>query len=75
VAGLTQRGVPEHTAQGVTMNFADESGLETGMQEHEPTSGRGGFGPPQSTGPWREALGQYAAEQGKPIDDADMQLD
>ena len=75
VAGLTQRGVPEHTAQGVAMNFADESGLETGMQEHEPTSGRGGFGLAQWTGPRREALEQYAAAQGKAIDDADMQLD
>ncbi len=75
VAGLTQRGVPEHVAQGVVMNFADESGLETGIQEKNPTAGRGGFGLAQWTGPRREALEQYAAANGKAVDDADTQLD
>jgi len=75
VAALVQRGVPEHVAQGVVMNFQDESGLDTGIQEGAPISGRGGFGLAQWTGPRRVALEQYAKSQGKPIDDLDLQLD
>jgi hypothetical protein len=75
VEGLTKRGVPEHVAKGVSMNFADESGFETGIQERNPTSGRGGFGLAQWTGPRRVALEQYAAANGKAVDDGDMQLD
>ena len=36
VAALMQRGVPQHVAQGVVMNFQDESGLNTGIQEASP---------------------------------------
>jgi hypothetical protein len=75
VAGLVQRGVPEHVARGVVMNFQDESGLNTGIQEAAPRSGRGGFGLAQWTGPRRVALEQFAQSQGKPIDDPDLQLD
>jgi hypothetical protein len=75
VAGLVQRGVPEHVARGVVMNFQDESGLNTGIQEQAPTSGRGGFGLAQWTGPRRVALEQFAQSQGKSIDDPDLQLD
>jgi hypothetical protein len=75
VAGLVKRGVPEHVARGVLMNFQDESGLDTGIQEQAPTSGRGGFGLAQWTGPRRVALEQFAQSQGKPIDDPDVQLD
>ncbi|TAZ82894.1 hypothetical protein ELH72_06320 [Rhizobium ruizarguesonis] len=75
VAGLTKRGVPEHTAKGVAMNFADESGFDTGLQERKPTSGRGGFGLAQWTGTRRVNLDNFAAERGTAIDDPDTQLD
>lgn len=75
VAALMQRGVPQHVAQGVVMNFQDESGLNTGIQEHAPISGRGGFGLAQWTGPRRVALENFAASRGKSIDDPDLQLD
>jgi hypothetical protein len=75
VSGLVQRGVPDHVAKGVAMNFGDESGFETGIQEKNPTSGRGGFGLAQWTGDRRVALEQYAASNGKSVDDADTQLD
>ncbi len=75
VTGLVNRGVPEHTATGVAMNFADESGYDTGLEERRPTSGRGGFGLAQWTGPRRVALETYAAERGTSVDDADTQLD
>ncbi|MBY5849795.1 hypothetical protein HFN51_04385 [Rhizobium leguminosarum] len=75
VEGLTKRGVPEHVAKGVAMNFADESGLETGIQEHAPDAGRGGYGLAQWTGPRRVALENYAASNGKSVDDAELQLD
>src|SRR5882672_7744691 len=61
VDGLTKRGVPEHVAQGVAMNFRDESGLAPGINERNPTSGRGGFGLAQWTGPRRRNLENYAA--------------
>jgi hypothetical protein len=75
VAGLVKRGVPQHVAEGVSMNFQDESGLDTGVQEHAPTSGRGGFGLAQWTGPRRIQLEDFARSQGKSIDDPDAQLD
>lgn len=75
IASLVQRGVPLHVAQGVVMNFQDESGLNTGIQEKAPLSGRGGFGLAQWTGPRRIALEDYARSQGKSIDDPDVQLD
>jgi hypothetical protein len=57
------------------MNFGDESGLDTGVQEINPKAGRGGFGLAQWTGPRRVALEQYAAANGKSVDDTDTQLD
>jgi hypothetical protein len=75
VAGLVARGVPEHVAQGVAMNFQHESGFDTGIQEIAPTSGRGGFGLAQWTGPRRIALEDFAKSQGKRIDDPDVQYD
>jgi hypothetical protein len=75
IASLVQRGVPEHVAQGVVMNFQDESGLNTGIQEQAPTSGRGGFGLAQWTGPRRVALEHYARATGRSVDDPEMQLD
>jgi hypothetical protein len=75
VSSLVQRGVPEHVAQGVAMNFQDESGLDTGIQEKAPLAGRGGFGLAQWTGPRRIALEDFARSQGKRIDDPELQLD
>jgi len=75
VASLVARGVPEHVAQGVAMNFQHESGFDTGIQEIAPTSGRGGFGLAQWTGPRRIALEDFAKAQGKRIDDPDVQFD
>lgn len=75
LAGLIRRGVPAHVAQGVLMNFRDESGYNTGIQERAPTAGRGGYGLAQWTGPRRVALEQFAKGQGKPADDLDVQLD
>jgi hypothetical protein len=67
--------VPQHVAEGVVMNFQDESGLDTGIQEHAPRAGRGGFGIAQWTGPRRVALEDFARAQAKPVDDLDLQLD
>lgn len=80
IAGLTKRGVPTHVAQGVTMNFRDESGLDTGIQEGAPNvHGTRGFGIAQWTdtpsGKRRTDLANYAAAQGKPMDDPEVQLD
>lgn len=81
IAGLTKRGVPLHVAQGVTMNFSDESGLDTGIQESAPNvHGTRGFGIAQwtDTAPGkgrRTNLVNYAAARGKPADDPDVQLD
>jgi hypothetical protein len=57
------------------MNFQDESGLNSGIQEQDPTRGRGGFGLAQWTGPRRIQLEDYARTQGKPVDDPELQLD
>lgn len=75
--GLLDRGLPEPVAQGFMMNFADESGLNPGINERNPTvpGSRGGFGLAQWTGPRREALEQYAVHAGKPVSDPNVQLD
>jgi len=75
VAGLVQRGVPAHVAQGVAANFRDESGFNTGIQELNPHSGRGGYGLAQWTGPRRVALENFAASRGAPSDDPEVQMD
>lgn len=75
--GLVQRGLPEHVADGFVLNMQDESGLNPGINEIAPTvpGSRGGFGLAQWTGPRREGLEQFAAQQGRAIDDANLQLD
>jgi Phage tail lysozyme len=75
IAGLVRRGVPAHVAQGVAMNFRDESGFETGIQERNPLAGRGGYGLAQWTGRRRNALEDYASSRGMPVSDPDVQLD
>lgn len=76
-AGLIQRGMPEHVADGYVMNFKDESGLNPGINEAAPVvpGSRGGFGLAQWTGPRRVGLEQFAAAGGKPVSDINTQLD
>jgi hypothetical protein len=75
VAGLVERGVPQHVAQGVAMNFRDESGLDTGINERGMSFGQGGYGLAQWTGPRRIQLEDFAKSQGKPVDDPNVQMD
>lgn len=74
---LLERGLPEPVAEGFVMNFQDESGLNPGINEIAPLveGSRGGFGLSQWTGPRRVALEQFAASQGRPVDDPELQLD
>lgn len=76
-AGLVQRGLPEHVADGFLMNFQDESGLNPAVNEASPMvpGSRGGFGLSQWTGPRRKALEAFAAQRGVPVSDVDGQLD
>lgn len=75
--GLTQRGLPEHVADGFVMNFKDESGLDPSINEQNPLvpGSRGGFGLAQWTGPRRQALEAYAQSRGLPASDQNVQLD
>jgi hypothetical protein len=75
VGGLVARGVPQHIAQGVALNFRDESAFNTGIQELNPHNGRGGYGLAQWTGPRRANLESFAASRGAPVDDPNVQLD
>lgn len=75
--GLINRGLPAHVADGFVMNFQDESGLNPGINERNPTvpGSRGGFGLAQWTGPRRRALEQAAQQRGVSPADVDLQLD
>lgn len=75
--GLIRRGMNPVQAEAFVWNFKDESGLNPGINEIAPVvpGSRGGFGLSQWTGPRRRALEAYAASQGRPVDDADLQLD
>jgi hypothetical protein len=75
--GLIDRGMPAHVADGFVMNFQDESGLNPGINEQNPTvaGSRGGFGLAQWTGPRRKALEAFAAQRGAPVSDTNVQLD
>ncbi len=75
VKALVARGVPEHVANGVAMNFQDESGLDTGVQEQSPAFGLGGYGLAQWTGPRRIALQDYAKATKRSVDDPEAQFD
>ena len=75
VQGLVARGVPAHVATGVALNFRDELGFNTGIQELNPHNGRGGYGLAQWTGPRRVALENFAASRGAPADDPELQMD
>ena len=75
--GMIERGLPEHVADGFLMNFQDESGLNPGINEQNPTvpGSRGGFGLYQLTGPRRVAYEQFAQRRGVSPADPDAQLD
>jgi hypothetical protein len=75
--GLTERGLPEHVADGFVMNAADESGFRTDINEINPLvpGSRGGFGLMQWTGPRRVALEGEAARRGVDPSDLQLQLD
>jgi hypothetical protein len=75
--GLIKRGLPEHVADGFLMNFQDESGLNPGINEQNPTvpGSRGGYGLYQLTGPRRRAYEQFASQRGVDPADTDAQLD
>lgn len=76
-AGLVARGLPEHVADGFVMNFQDESGLNPGINEQNPTvpGSRGGYGLYQLTGPRRVAYENFAKQRGVNPADTDAQLD
>lgn len=76
-AGLLERGLPEHVADGFLMNFKDESGFNPGLNEAAPIvpGSRGGYGLAQWTGPRRVGLEQFAASKGLPVSDINLQLD
>ena len=77
---LIARGMPEHIAEGFVLNFADESGLNSTINEQNPLveGSRGGFGLYQLTGPRRVAYEAYAERQGinpsDPMEQEDAQL-
>jgi hypothetical protein len=74
---LVQRGLPAHVAAAFVANFADESGLDAGINEAAPLvpGSRGGFGLAQWTGPRRRALESYLNAAGLPLNSEDGQLD
>lgn len=75
-AGLIERGLPEHVADGFLLNFQDESGLDAGIEERTPNKhGTRGFGLYQLTGPRRTAYEAAARARGVAPSDIDMQLD
>lgn len=76
-AGLIERGMPEHVADGFIMNFRDESGLNPSINEAKPLvpGSRGGFGLAQWTGPRRVALEQFAQQTGRDVGDPNVQMD
>jgi hypothetical protein len=75
--GLVGRGMPAHIADAFIMNFRDESGLRTDINEIAPIvpGSRGGFGLAQWTGPRRRELEAFAQSRGTSVSDLDTQLD
>jgi len=74
---LQERGVPLAAIVAVDMNVQDESGWDPAANEASPVvpGSRGGFGLMQWTGPRREALEQFAAQQGRSPADPELQAD
>jgi len=71
VAELVKRGVPQHVAEGVAMNFRDESNFNTSIRGDAGNS----LGLAQWNGPRLARLRDFASTQGRPIDDPNVQLD
>ena len=69
--GLISRGLPEHVADGIMMNIADESGFNLGAVGDNGNA----FGLVQWNGPRKAALEQFAAGRGSSPGDLDTQLD
>lgn len=76
-SGLVNRGLPEHVADAFLVNFKDESGLDSGINEAKPLvpGSRGGFGLYQLTGPRRREYEAFAGQRGVNPSDIDAQLD
>jgi hypothetical protein len=74
---LMDRGMPSHVADAFIVNFQDESGLNSGINEANPIveGSRGGFGFYQLTGPRRTAYEAFAKQRGVNPSDEDSQLD
>jgi len=74
---LIDRGMPSHVADAFIVNFQDESGLNSGINEANPIveGSRGGFGFYQLTGPRRTAYEAFAKQRGVNPSDEDSQLD
>lgn len=75
--GLIGRGLQPHIADAFILNFQDESGLNPGINEQNPTvpGSRGGYGLYQLTGPRRREYEAFASHRGVPLDSVDAQLD
>ncbi|MER8385257.1 phage tail tip lysozyme [Mesorhizobium sp. M1380] len=71
IAGLTRRGVPTHIAQGVAMNFRDESSFDTGVVGDSGNA----IGLAQWNGQRKANLEAYASSRGTAATDFDTQLD
>ena len=70
-AGLIQRGMPEHIADGFVWNARDESGFNAAAVGDNGNA----FGIWQHNGPRRAALEAFARQAGKPMFDPDVQMD
>lgn len=70
-AGLIERGLPEHIADGILMNMRDESGLNPAAVGDNGNA----FGLAQWNGPRKAALESFAAGRGAQAGDVGTQLD
>ena len=72
-----QRGFSRNVAIGMVAGAKSESGLDSTVNEKDPTveKSRGGFGLFQFTGPRRLALEKFAAERNLDPADEDVQID
>lgn len=63
-------GLTPEQAAGIVGNLGHESaGLQAGIQERNPTAGRGGLGWAQWTGPRRRSFEKYLQDTGRPATD------
>lgn len=69
------RGLTPNQSAGFVGNLQAESGVDPGIQEGQPISGRGGYGIAQWTGSRRVALETFAQQNGEQLDSLQFQLD